>query len=145
MARIFEYFVVCGIGPEIRTLDGNKGFHGAGVLYLPSLLDQYPPPNHSLYPPPPPQLSTVSTTTNNTSTTRFRPFCFCFELNFGAKLFLRNWIYYSLGTSWNFESNVGATIAVCSTSWSGVLLIGLWCQWCFNFSEELSDRFNRCV
>lgn len=58
MARIFEYFVVCGLGPEIRTVDGNKGFHGTGVMYLPSLLDQYPPDNHSLYPPPP-QLSTV--------------------------------------------------------------------------------------
>ncbi|GMN56680.1 hypothetical protein TIFTF001_025808 [Ficus carica] len=56
MAPIFEYFVVCGIGPEIRTLDGNKGFHGTGVMYLASLLDQYPPLNHSLYPPPPPQL-----------------------------------------------------------------------------------------
>lgn len=60
MAGIFEYFVVCGIGPEIRTLDGNKGFHGTGVMYLPSLLDQYPPLNHTLYPPPPPQLPTVS-------------------------------------------------------------------------------------
>lgn len=60
MAPIFEYFVVCGIGPEIRTLDGNKGFHGTGVMYLASLLDQYPPLNHSLYPPPPPQLPIVS-------------------------------------------------------------------------------------
>ncbi|KAK7320022.1 hypothetical protein RJT34_04751 [Clitoria ternatea] len=58
MPPIFEYFVVCGIGPEIRTIDGNKGYHGTGCLYLPSLLDQYPPPNHTLYPPPPPQLST---------------------------------------------------------------------------------------
>ncbi|RZB95178.1 DENN domain and WD repeat-containing protein SCD1 isoform D [Glycine soja] len=58
MSRIFEYFVVCGIGPEIRTMDGNKGYHGTGCLYLPSLLDQYPPPNHTLYPSPPPQLST---------------------------------------------------------------------------------------
>ncbi|KAI3463765.1 hypothetical protein Pfo_020428 [Paulownia fortunei] len=58
MARIFEYFVVCGIGPEIRTLDGNRGYHGTGIMYLPSLLDQYPPQNHSLYPPPPPQLPT---------------------------------------------------------------------------------------
>ncbi|KAJ8752743.1 hypothetical protein K2173_007053 [Erythroxylum novogranatense] len=58
MARIFEYFVVCGLGPEIRTVDGNKGFHGTGLMYLPSLLDQYPPDNHSLYPPPPPQLPT---------------------------------------------------------------------------------------
>ncbi|CAM8977111.1 unnamed protein product [Rhodiola kirilowii] len=58
MARIFEYFVVCGLGPEIRTLDGIKGYHGMEVFYMPSLLDQYPPPNHALYPPPPPQLST---------------------------------------------------------------------------------------
>ncbi|CAN1255766.1 DENN domain and WD repeat-containing protein SCD1 [Linum perenne] len=58
MAQIFEYFVVCGLGPEIRTLDGNKGYHGVGALYLPSLLDQYPPDTHSLYPPPPPQLPT---------------------------------------------------------------------------------------
>ncbi|XP_027344371.1 DENN domain and WD repeat-containing protein SCD1 isoform X4 [Abrus precatorius] len=58
MSRIFEYFVVCGIGPEIRTMDGSKGYHGPGCMYLPSLLDQYPPPNHSLYPPPPPQLPT---------------------------------------------------------------------------------------
>ncbi|KAI5660173.1 hypothetical protein M9H77_28966 [Catharanthus roseus] len=57
-SRIFEYFVVCGIGPEIRTLDGNKGYEGTGVLYLPSLLDQYPPSDHSLSPPPPPQLPT---------------------------------------------------------------------------------------
>ncbi|XP_019446275.1 PREDICTED: DENN domain and WD repeat-containing protein SCD1 isoform X2 [Lupinus angustifolius] len=56
MARIFEYFVVCGIGPEIRTVDGNKGYHGTGCFYLPSLLDQYPPSDHTLYPPPPPQL-----------------------------------------------------------------------------------------
>ncbi|CAN0909147.1 DENN domain and WD repeat-containing protein SCD1 [Linum grandiflorum] len=55
MAPIFEYFVVCGLGPEIRTLDGNKGYHGVGVLYLPSLLDQYPPDTHF---PPPPQLPT---------------------------------------------------------------------------------------
>ncbi|KAJ9187303.1 hypothetical protein P3X46_002776 [Hevea brasiliensis] len=58
MARIFEYFVVCGLGPEIRTLDGDKGYHGTGMMYLPSLLDQYPLDNYSLYPPPPPQLPT---------------------------------------------------------------------------------------
>lgn len=60
MARVFEYFVVCGIGPEIRTLDGSKGYHGPEYYYLSSVLDQFPPLNHSLYPPPPPQLSTVS-------------------------------------------------------------------------------------
>ncbi|KAG6502546.1 hypothetical protein ZIOFF_034830 [Zingiber officinale] len=57
-AKIFEYFVVCGIGPEIATLEGNKGFQGMEVMYMPSLLDQYPPSNQSLYPPPPPQLPT---------------------------------------------------------------------------------------
>ncbi|KAL0917831.1 hypothetical protein M5K25_012927 [Dendrobium thyrsiflorum] len=49
-SRIFEYFVVCGIGPEIQTLDGVKGFQGTGIMYMPSLLDQFPPSNHSLYP-----------------------------------------------------------------------------------------------
>lgn len=49
---------MCGLGPEIRTLDGDKGYHGTGILYLPFLLDQYPPSDHSLYPPPPPQLPT---------------------------------------------------------------------------------------
>nr|XP_027125149.1 DENN domain and WD repeat-containing protein SCD1 [Coffea arabica] len=56
--RIFEYFVVCGIGPEIGTLDGERGYHGSEFMYLPSLLDQYPPTDHTLYPPPPPQLPT---------------------------------------------------------------------------------------
>lgn len=60
MARVFEYFVVCGIGPEIRTLDGSKGYHGPEYYYLSSVLDQFPSPNHSLCPPPPPQLSTVT-------------------------------------------------------------------------------------
>lgn len=58
MAPIFEYFIVCGIGPEIRTLDESPGFFGTSYRYLPSLLDQYPPPGHTLYPPPPPQLPT---------------------------------------------------------------------------------------
>ncbi|KAF3604567.1 hypothetical protein F2Q69_00036958 [Brassica cretica] len=34
------------------------GFHGLDTNYLPSLLDQFPPSDHSLYPPPPPQLPT---------------------------------------------------------------------------------------
>ncbi|KAL6005913.1 Scytalone dehydratase [Asimina triloba] len=58
MARIFEYFVACGLGPEIRSLDGSKGFQGTGVMYMPSFLDQFPPTNKALYPPPPPQLPT---------------------------------------------------------------------------------------
>ncbi|XP_058073916.1 DENN domain and WD repeat-containing protein SCD1 isoform X2 [Magnolia sinica] len=58
MARVFEYFVICGIGPEIRSLDGIKGFQGTGVMYTPFFLDQFPPTNKALYPPPPPQLPT---------------------------------------------------------------------------------------
>lgn len=61
MTRVFEYFVVCGIGPEIRSLDGNKGFQGTGVMYMPAFLDQFPPTSSSKFPPPPPpQLPTVS-------------------------------------------------------------------------------------
>ncbi|XP_068651948.1 DENN domain and WD repeat-containing protein SCD1 isoform X2 [Aristolochia californica] len=80
MARIFEYFVVCGIGPEIHTLDGEKGFQGMGVMYMASFLEQFPPTATSLYPPPPPQLPTKSptlashirTTINNISSYRKR-------------------------------------------------------------------------
>uniref|UniRef100_A0A0E0JKD3 UDENN domain-containing protein n=1 Tax=Oryza punctata TaxID=4537 RepID=A0A0E0JKD3_ORYPU len=57
-SRIFEYFVVCGMGPEIRTLDGVKGYHGVDDMYMAAFLDQLPPSNHALYPPPPPQLPT---------------------------------------------------------------------------------------
>jgi hypothetical protein len=59
-SRIFEYFVVCGLGPEIRALDGVKGFHGAEEMYMPAFIDQFPHSGHALYPPPPPQLPTVS-------------------------------------------------------------------------------------
>lgn len=57
--RIFEYFVVCGIGPEIRTIDGHRGFYNTEIKYMAEVLDQYPHTDPSLYPPPPPQLSTV--------------------------------------------------------------------------------------
>ncbi|KAK1421272.1 hypothetical protein QVD17_23469 [Tagetes erecta] len=57
MKQLLEYFVVCGIGPEIRTVDGEKGFHGTQVFYLASLLDLYPPLT-STNTPPPPQLPT---------------------------------------------------------------------------------------
>lgn len=56
MARVFEYFVVCGIGPEIQSLDGSKGYQGTGLMYAPSFIDQFPPTNPKL--PPPPQLPT---------------------------------------------------------------------------------------
>ncbi|KAJ6758317.1 DENN DOMAIN-CONTAINING PROTEIN 3 [Salix koriyanagi] len=58
MGGIFEYFVACGLGSEMRTMDGNKGYHGMRVLYLPFLLDQYLLDNPSLYPLLPPQLPT---------------------------------------------------------------------------------------
>uniref|UniRef100_A0A803NCD2 uDENN domain-containing protein n=1 Tax=Chenopodium quinoa TaxID=63459 RepID=A0A803NCD2_CHEQI len=56
MAPLFEYFVVCGIGPEIRTLDGSNGYYGMNYVYEPSLIDQYPRSDHSLYAPLPPEL-----------------------------------------------------------------------------------------
>ncbi|VAH61092.1 unnamed protein product [Triticum turgidum subsp. durum] len=59
-SRIFEYFVVCGLGPEIRALDGLKGFHGAEEMYMPAFIDQFPHSGHALYPPPPPQLPTCT-------------------------------------------------------------------------------------
>ncbi|ERN00342.1 hypothetical protein AMTR_s00104p00054580 [Amborella trichopoda] len=56
--RLFEYVVVCGLGPELRSLDGTRGFQGTNVMYMPSLLDQFPSSKDALYPPPPPQLPT---------------------------------------------------------------------------------------
>lgn len=60
MAPLFEYFVVCGIGPEIRTLDGITGYYGMNYVYESSLIDQYPRFGHSLYAPLPPELPMVS-------------------------------------------------------------------------------------
>ncbi|XP_057519264.1 DENN domain and WD repeat-containing protein SCD1-like [Amaranthus tricolor] len=56
MASLFDYFVVCGIGPEIRTLDGSNGYYGMNCIYEAFLIDQYPPSTHSLYAPLPPEL-----------------------------------------------------------------------------------------
>lgn len=58
--RIFEYFVVCGMGPEIMSLENVKGYQGNEVMYMPSFVDQFPSSNHGEYPPPPPQLPTVT-------------------------------------------------------------------------------------
>lgn len=112
--------MVCGIGPEIRTLDGDKGFHGTGVTYLPSLLGQYPPPNQSLYPPPPPQLPTVSTTTDGNNETSRMHFHLS-EATFDFKL-----IYLTIAAIpvldrsgeivfffWNCDSDVGGVLLQC--------------------------------
>ncbi|KAJ3671152.1 hypothetical protein LUZ60_008578 [Juncus effusus] len=56
--RVFEYFVVCGLGPEITSVYNVKGYQGNEERYCPSYIDQFPPDNHGLYPPPPPQLPT---------------------------------------------------------------------------------------
>ncbi|KAH7296013.1 hypothetical protein KP509_26G004000 [Ceratopteris richardii] len=56
MARAFEYFVVCGLGPDLRTMEGRSGFHGFDYLYMPSLLDQFPPTASSGVAELPPQL-----------------------------------------------------------------------------------------
>ncbi|CAM6088951.1 unnamed protein product [Calypogeia fissa] len=56
-ARVVEYFVVCGLGPDLQTTDGKRGFQGtSGAMYQPALLDQFPPSSSSDLPPPPPQL-----------------------------------------------------------------------------------------
>ena len=55
-----EYFVVCGLGPEVQTMDGKPGFHGFEAMYMQSILDQFPPPSKgSKVPPLPPQLPVV--------------------------------------------------------------------------------------
>ncbi|XP_024518570.1 DENN domain and WD repeat-containing protein SCD1 isoform X2 [Selaginella moellendorffii] len=56
MAKLVEYFLVCGLGPEVQASNGARGYHGStGVSYSPSLLDQFPPASTDR-PPPPPQL-----------------------------------------------------------------------------------------
>lgn len=152
MSRIFEYFVVCGIGPEIRTYDGSKGYHGTGVMYLPSLLDQYPPPNHTLYPPPPPQLPTVSTSafSNNNNEDLFLCLRFFFFLhsicNFEVLVCVITLLYCLLVPSWSNHVS-DRCFSVCSTGWCWIPFLGIWFQWSFHVSAELSDCFDRyaCV
>ncbi|BBN12485.1 protein MpSCD [Marchantia polymorpha subsp. ruderalis] len=56
-ARVVEYFVVCGLGPDLQTTENQRGFHGTiDVKYQPALLDQFPSSTNSDIPPPPPQL-----------------------------------------------------------------------------------------
>ncbi|KAJ7193886.1 hypothetical protein O6H91_Y517200 [Diphasiastrum complanatum] len=57
--RLFDYFLVCGLGPELQTMLGLRGFQGTGTMYMPSLLDQFPPASGSSCAPPPPQLPLV--------------------------------------------------------------------------------------
>ncbi|KAL2624334.1 hypothetical protein R1flu_008579 [Riccia fluitans] len=56
-ARFIEYFVVCGLGPDLQTTENQRGFHGTQNLkYQPALLDQFPSSTDSDIPSPPPQL-----------------------------------------------------------------------------------------
>lgn len=55
-ARAMEYFVVCGLGPEVKTIENKPGFRGFDHFYMPSLLDQFPPSPPSGVSPLPPQL-----------------------------------------------------------------------------------------
>jgi hypothetical protein len=52
MGRIMEYFVVCGLGPEVQRMDGEPGFHGFEAMYMQSVLDQFPPPSKDSQIPP---------------------------------------------------------------------------------------------
>ncbi|GJP36339.1 hypothetical protein CLOM_g20858 [Closterium sp. NIES-68] len=55
--RFIDYFVVCGLGAELRTMDGQRGFHGVTgrdgepVLYQPQMtpLDFYPTKEHKKF------------------------------------------------------------------------------------------------
>ncbi|CAI5956302.1 unnamed protein product [Closterium sp. NIES-64] len=55
--RLIDYFVVCGLGAEVRTMDGQRGFHGVTardgdpMLYQPQMtpLDFYPPKEHKKF------------------------------------------------------------------------------------------------
>jgi hypothetical protein len=60
MARLVDYFVVCGLGPDLHAIDGSRGFQGTGMRYQPALLDQFPPLATPECHPPPPQLPLVS-------------------------------------------------------------------------------------
>ncbi|KAJ6371514.1 hypothetical protein OIU77_001926 [Salix suchowensis] len=52
-------FCSAGVGSGDENYGWKQRISWDAVLYLPFLLDQYPPDNHSLYPPPPSQLPTV--------------------------------------------------------------------------------------
>jgi len=56
MGRLLEYFLVCGLGPDLQSTDNERGYSGTSVYYQPALLDQFPPSDISELPPPPPQL-----------------------------------------------------------------------------------------
>eukprot|EP00250_Pteridium_aquilinum_P022196 c25321_g4_i1 orf=296-3940(-) len=55
-ARVMEYFVVCGLGPSVKTMQEKPGFQGFDQSYHPFLLDQFPPTSSSGVAAFPPQL-----------------------------------------------------------------------------------------
>jgi hypothetical protein len=44
--RFIDYFVVCGLGPELVSIESQKGYHGTAAKYQPALLDQLPGKDH---------------------------------------------------------------------------------------------------
>lgn len=62
MGRLLEYFLVCGLGPDLQTTHSppDHGYFGSSVCYQPALLDQYPRSEIADCPDPPPQLPLVS-------------------------------------------------------------------------------------
>jgi hypothetical protein len=63
MGRLLEYFLVCGLGPDLQTTDTppERGYFGTSVYYAPALLDQFPRSDIADCPDPPPQLPLVRT------------------------------------------------------------------------------------
>lgn len=57
MSRFIDYFVVCGLGTEVKTVDGEAGFLGVSrkdgdpIYYVPDLnpLDFYPQKEHKKF------------------------------------------------------------------------------------------------
>lgn len=56
MSRFIDYFVVCGLGMEVKTMEGRPGFHGSSkdgvpIAYQPDMmpLDFFPQKEHKKF------------------------------------------------------------------------------------------------
>ncbi|CAI5512244.1 unnamed protein product [Closterium sp. Naga37s-1] len=52
--RFLDYFVVCGLGLDLRLMDGTRGFHGmkshgVRISYMPVLIDRLPAEEHKKF------------------------------------------------------------------------------------------------
>ena len=52
--RFIDYFVVCGLGLDLKLMDGTRGFHGMKVQgervsYMPTVIDRLPVDDHKKF------------------------------------------------------------------------------------------------